>query len=144
MELRRQSSQNYSLSSLGGPRSLQMETYAHSVTGGAGGRGTKISSASYGSRVGSGFGGGYDYQSLSSGSTSGAMGIGNEKHAMQCLNDRLANYLETVRNLEKANAVLEVKIREATENRGPLEGRDYSKYYVIIEGLRAQVSQRNI
>uniref|UniRef100_A0A3Q4HTE8 Keratin 18a, tandem duplicate 2 n=1 Tax=Neolamprologus brichardi TaxID=32507 RepID=A0A3Q4HTE8_NEOBR len=135
----RQSSQNYGLSSLGGPRSLRMETsYAHSVTGGAGGRGTKISSTSYGSRVGSGFGGGYDYQSLSSGSTSGVMGIGSEKHAMQRLNDRLANYLETVRNLEKANAVLEVKIREATENRGPLEGRDYSKYYTIIEGLRAQ------
>uniref|UniRef100_A0A3Q4HT13 Keratin 18a, tandem duplicate 2 n=1 Tax=Neolamprologus brichardi TaxID=32507 RepID=A0A3Q4HT13_NEOBR len=74
--------------------------------------------------------------SLSSGSTSGVMGIGSEKHAMQRLNDRLANYLETVRNLEKANAVLEVKIREATENRGPLEGRDYSKYYTIIEGLR--------
>lgn len=142
MELRRQSSQNYGLSSLGGPRSLRMETsYAHSVTGGAGGRGTKISSASYGSRVGSGFGGGYDYQALSTGSTSGAMGIGNEKHAMQGLNDRLANYLETVRNLEKANAVLEVKIREVTENRGPLEGRDYSKYYAIIEGLRTQVSQ---
>lgn len=140
MELRRQSSQNYGLSSLGGPRSLRMETsYAHSVTGGAGGRGTKISSTSYGSRVGSGFGGGYDYQSLSAGSTSGVMGIGNEKHAMQRLNDRLANYLETVRNLEKANAVLEVKIREATENRGPLEGRDYSKYYTIIEGLRAQI-----
>uniref|UniRef100_A0A3Q4I2Q2 Keratin 18a, tandem duplicate 2 n=1 Tax=Neolamprologus brichardi TaxID=32507 RepID=A0A3Q4I2Q2_NEOBR len=140
MELRRQSSQNYGLSSLGGPRSLRMETsYAHSVTGGAGGRGTKISSTSYGSRVGSGFGGGYDYQSLSSGSTSGVMGIGSEKHAMQRLNDRLANYLETVRNLEKANAVLEVKIREATENRGPLEGRDYSKYYTIIEGLRAQI-----
>uniref|UniRef100_A0A3Q4HT98 Keratin 18a, tandem duplicate 2 n=1 Tax=Neolamprologus brichardi TaxID=32507 RepID=A0A3Q4HT98_NEOBR len=107
------------------------------------GRGTKISSTSYGSRVGSGFGGGYDYQSLSSGSTSGVMGIGSEKHAMQRLNDRLANYLETVRNLEKANAVLEVKIREATENRGPLEGRDYSKYYTIIEGLRAQVTLKH-
>ncbi|CAI5646663.1 unnamed protein product [Oreochromis niloticus] len=136
----RQSSQNFGVSSLAGPRSLRTETsYAHSVTGGAGGHGTKISSASYGSRIGSGLGGGYNYQSLSSGSTSGAMSIGNEKHAMQGLNDRLANYLETVRNLEKANAVLELKIREATESRGHLEGRDYSKYYAIIEGLKAQI-----
>ncbi|CAN9515866.1 unnamed protein product [Ophioblennius macclurei] len=112
-------------------------SYAHSVSGGAGGHGTKISTASYGGRVGSGFGGGYDYQV--SGATTGTFAIGNEKIAMQHLNDRLASYLETVRNLEKANSQLEIKIREAIEKRGPLEGRDYSKYYAVIQDLRDKI-----
>lgn len=115
-------------------------SYAHSVSGGAGGHGTKISMA-YGTRVGSGLGGGYDYQSLSSGSSSGSLAITNEKTTMQHLNDRLASYLETVRNLEKANSTLEIKIRETIEKKGPLEGRDYSKYNAIITELRAKVSQ---
>lgn len=109
-------------------------SYAHSVTGGAGGHGIRISTAS---RVGSGFGGGYDHQSTTS--TSGALAIGNEKIHMQHLNDRLASYLETVRNLEKANRQLEIKIREAIEKRGPMEGRDYGKYYAIIADLRGKI-----
>ncbi|XP_028438434.1 keratin, type I cytoskeletal 18 [Perca flavescens] len=113
-------------------------SYAHSVSGGAGGHGTKISMA-YGTRVGSGFGGGYNYQSLSSGSNSGSLAITNEKTTMQHLNDRLASYLETVRNLEKANSTLEIKIRETIEKKGPLEGRDYSKYNAIITELRAKI-----
>ncbi|XP_074537594.1 keratin, type I cytoskeletal 18-like [Halichoeres trimaculatus] len=120
-------------------RSMQVTTgrpgverfYAHSVSGGAGGHGTRISTAGFGS-------GGYDYQSLVA-SSSGAMAIGNEKATMQHLNDRLANYLETVRKLEKANSSLEIRIREAIEKRGPLEGRDYSRYFAIIEELRAKI-----
>ncbi|XP_023145298.2 keratin, type I cytoskeletal 18-like [Amphiprion ocellaris] len=134
---KRQSSQNFVFSSSTGilPGPLHMNKYyAHSVTGGAGGHGTRISTTS---RVGSGFGGGYDYQS--SMSTSGALAIGNEKIAMQHLNDRLASYLETVRNLEKANRQLEIKIREAIETRGPLEGRDYGKFYAIITELRGKI-----
>ncbi|KAK2851036.1 hypothetical protein Q5P01_007312 [Channa striata] len=111
--------------------------YAHSVSGGAGGHGTRISTSTYGNMLGSNFGRGFDYES--SGSTSGALAIGNEKITMQHLNDRLASYLETVRNLEKANSKLEIKIRETLENKGPLEGRDYSKYYAIIAGLREQI-----
>ncbi|XP_034551513.1 keratin, type I cytoskeletal 18-like isoform X2 [Notolabrus celidotus] len=107
-------------------------SYAFSVSGGAGGHGTRISTA-----YGSGFGGGYDYQSVSN--TSGAMAIGNEKSTLQHLNDRLASYLETVRNLEKANGKLEIQIREAIEKRGPLEGRDYSKYFAIIAGLKGNI-----
>lgn len=133
---RRQSSQV-----LGGPGRHHEKGYAFSVSGGAGGYGTKISTATSGTRVGSGFGGGYDYQSYSSGSTSGALGITNEKATMQGLNDRLASYLEQVRSLEKANSKLEIKIREIIEKKGPLEGRDYSRYFAIIEDLRAKVSR---
>uniref|UniRef100_A0A3B5Q3W3 Keratin 18a, tandem duplicate 2 n=1 Tax=Xiphophorus maculatus TaxID=8083 RepID=A0A3B5Q3W3_XIPMA len=128
---RRQSSQTLGYSSASGRPATG---YAYSVSGGAGGHGTRISTASYSTRVGSGFGGGYDYQSSESGS--GTLAIGNEKIAMQHLNDRLANYLETVRNLEKANKSLEIKIRQVVEKRGPLEGRDYSKYYTTITELK--------
>lgn len=121
-------------------RPLTERGYAYSVSGGAGGHGTRISTATLGTRIGSSFGGGYDYQSSSFGSTSGVLGINNEKVAMQHLNDRLATYLETVRNLEKANSKLEIKIREHIENTGPLEGRDYSKYNTTIMDLRAKVS----
>jgi len=58
---------------------------------------------------------------------------------MQHLNDRLASYLETVRNLEKANSVLEIKIREAIEKRGPLEEKDHGRYNTIITELRAKI-----
>lgn len=64
--------------------------------------------------------------------------MGNEKFAMQNLNDRLANYLETVRNLEQANQKLEVKIKEALAKSGP-DFRDYSKYQVILDDLRKKV-----
>ncbi|TDH11073.1 hypothetical protein EPR50_G00080340 [Perca flavescens] len=135
----RRSSQRHVISAKAQPVARQMDrSYAHSVSGGAGGHGTKISMA-YGTRVGSGFGGGYNYQSLSSGSNSGSLAITNEKTTMQHLNDRLASYLETVRNLEKANSTLEIKIRETIEKKGPLEGRDYSKYNAIITELRAKI-----
>lgn len=126
-----------------------IKNYAHSVSGGAGGYGTRVSSStfhSFGSGLGTGVSSGlssglsgssYDYQT--SGATSGSLAIGNEKLAMQHLNDRLASYLETVRSLEKANSKLDIKIREAVEKRGPLEGRDYSKYEVIIADLRAKI-----
>lgn len=65
--------------------------------------------------------------------------IGDERGAMQNLNDRLANYLETVRNLEQANKELEMKIMEALEKGGP-DMRDYSKYEPIIDDLRRKVS----
>ncbi|XP_072305617.1 keratin, type I cytoskeletal 18-like [Eucyclogobius newberryi] len=134
--MQRQISASYS-SAVPGRRS----NYAHSVSGGAGGHGTKISTVTYGSRFGSGMtGGSFDYHG--SGSDTTALAIGNEKVAMQNLNDRLASYLEQVRNLEKANSTLEIKIREVIEKRGPLEGRDYAKYHVIIAELRAKIIDR--
>ncbi|XP_028265569.1 keratin, type I cytoskeletal 18-like [Parambassis ranga] len=129
--IKRQTSQT-----LGGTGYASPRAYAHSVSGGAGGHGTRISTVTFGTRVGSSFGGGYDYQT---GSNFGNLAITNEKITMQHLNDRLASYLEMVRNLEKANSKLEIKIRETIEKRGPLEGKDYAKYYAIITELRGKI-----
>ncbi|KAK7884776.1 hypothetical protein WMY93_027899 [Mugilogobius chulae] len=113
---------------------------ASSIHGGAGGGRISVSSAStlrssMGSGVGAGMGG------FSSGvqvSGNSADIMGNEKFAMQNLNDRLATYLETVRNLEQANQKLEIKIKEALAKSGP-DFRDYSKYQVILDDLRKKV-----
>uniref|UniRef100_A0A3B4ZC07 Keratin 18 n=1 Tax=Stegastes partitus TaxID=144197 RepID=A0A3B4ZC07_9TELE len=115
---------------------------ALSTCGGAGGVGTRISCASS-SYLRSGppmasSSSAFKLSSALGGGSSGAGILGNEKGAMQNLNDRLANYLETVRNLEKANGELERKIREALEKGGP-DMRDYSKYEPIIEDLRKQI-----
>ncbi|KAM6947082.1 keratin, type I cytoskeletal 18-like [Lycodopsis pacificus] len=131
-----------------------------SIYGGAGGIGSRISSASVsslrsgapmtssssafklssgmgggGGGMGSGFGG--SGASFSTGGA-GAGIMGNERGAMQNLNDRLANYLETVRNLEQSNQELEMRIMEALEKGGP-SMRDYSKYQPIIDDLRNQI-----
>lgn len=64
---------------------------------------------------------------------------GSEKHTMQNLNDRLANYLDKVRALEEANTSLEIKIKEWYQKQGPAPDRDYSPYFRTIEDLKSQV-----
>ncbi|XP_061583714.1 keratin, type I cytoskeletal 18-like isoform X1 [Cololabis saira] len=128
------------------------QSRAASIYGGAGGQGVRISSSSVSSlrsgapmsssssafKLSSGVGTGMGGAGMSGGMGLGAGISGNERGAMQNLNDRLANYLETVRNLEQANLELETKIREAME-KGGAQVRDYSKYEPIINDLRDQI-----
>lgn len=123
---------------------------AASTYGGAGGQGTRISSASSMSLRSAPRSGGISSStafkvssagmgagSLASSASTGFI-LGNEKGHMQNLNDRLATYLETVRRLEQENSKLEMQIREALEKGGP-EARDFSKYNAILDDLRRKV-----
>uniref|UniRef100_A0A8C3X4F1 Keratin 39 n=1 Tax=Catagonus wagneri TaxID=51154 RepID=A0A8C3X4F1_9CETA len=62
-----------------------------------------------------------------------------EKETMQILNDRLANYLEKVRMLERENAALECKIQEECNKELPVACPDYQSYYAIIEELQQKI-----
>ncbi|XP_056405006.1 keratin, type I cytoskeletal 19-like isoform X2 [Hyla sarda] len=105
--------------------------YAGSVYGGAGGYGTKISTAS-------GFGGSYG-SSFQITTNSDVLLAGNEKETMQNLNDRLATYLDKVRSLEQANGELELRIKEWYGKNSGIVSADYQKYYQAIELLKQQI-----
>ncbi|XP_070780140.1 keratin 98 [Enoplosus armatus] len=101
-----------------------------SVYGGAGGRGTRISSSQMSYAPSSG---GFN---LSDGLD---LHVGaNEKATMQNLNDRLASYLEKVRTLEKENDRLDKQIRDWYQSRTVIS-HDYTSYFAIINDLKEKI-----
>ncbi|XP_061889466.1 keratin 98 [Entelurus aequoreus] len=111
--------------------SLSSRSYGQktmSVYGGAGGRGTRISSGQgYSSSSGFNLADGLDLH------------VGaNEKATMQNLNDRLASYLDKVRTLEKENNRLDKQIREWYESK-TIISHDYTNYFAIIADLQEKI-----
>ncbi|KAI5219218.1 Keratin, Type I Cuticular Ha1 [Manis pentadactyla] len=64
---------------------------------------------------------------------------GSEKETMQFLNDRLASYLEKVRQLERENAELENRIRERRQQQEPFVCPNYQSYFRTIEELQQKI-----
>ena len=112
-----------------------------SVYGGAGGHGTRISSATLG-----GLSSRSSYGAPASACSAGfslADGLdlhvgANEKATLQNLNDRLASYLEKVRSLEAENSRLDKQIREWSLSRTVVT-HDHTAYLAAIADLKDKV-----
>ncbi|XP_036611075.1 keratin, type I cuticular Ha4-like [Trichosurus vulpecula] len=64
---------------------------------------------------------------------------GSEKETMRFLNDRLANYLQKVRRLEREKAELEGKIQEWKECQVPNICSNYTSYFKTIDELQRKL-----
>uniref|UniRef100_A0A3B3H8Y6 IF rod domain-containing protein n=1 Tax=Oryzias latipes TaxID=8090 RepID=A0A3B3H8Y6_ORYLA len=110
---------------------------APTVYAGAGGKGSRISSASKNYSAGGGFA---SFSSLGGFDLADAVDVSdNKKVTMQNLNDRLASYLEKVRRLEDANTELEKKIRDFLGSKTQSQGGEFSSYMSIISDLQEQI-----
>uniref|UniRef100_A0A3Q2Q6V6 Keratin, type I cytoskeletal 50 kDa n=1 Tax=Fundulus heteroclitus TaxID=8078 RepID=A0A3Q2Q6V6_FUNHE len=101
-----------------------------SVYGGAGGHGTRISTAQTGYSSNAG---GYnisDYHDLKVDA--------NEKFALQNLNERLASYLQKVHSMEKENDRLEKQIKEWYTGKTVIT-HDYTAYFATIADLQDKI-----
>ncbi|KAM9746913.1 LOW QUALITY PROTEIN: keratin, type I cuticular Ha2 [Dama dama] len=63
----------------------------------------------------------------------------NEKETLQFLNNRLAAYLERVRQLERENVELERRLQEAFDFQEPTVGPNYLCCFKIIEELQQKI-----
>ncbi|XP_044031170.1 keratin, type I cytoskeletal 18 isoform X2 [Siniperca chuatsi] len=67
----------------------------------------------------------------------------NDKEAMQSLNNRLANYLDKVRSLERSNADLETKIKQLMLDRIP-KGHDLESMMAQAHAVEQEVRKKTL